>query len=262
DLEQGFAVARGFFGREEVAALLAEVEQGAAQAGQQDQLTEGGLVFTTNLFRRSRVVQALLAQQRLLDFLRPIAGGDLWVRWDQAVSKRPGAGEFRWHQDNAYNRLRTEHVQVWIALTETRRQNGALWLAPGSHKRGLLPHSRVSGAQVEVQSEVGESLCIDATAGDMIVFSSLMLHRTGPNVADNTRVAYVAEYMRMADYDYDVAGPYFVVATGGKSDPRFVRFRPGSLSLRNQWMYLRPRARKLVNKAKHPLRLLRDALRG
>jgi hypothetical protein len=260
--ERGFTVARGFFSKSDAATLLAEVDQWMSHADTQNPLTEGGLVFTVNVFRKSRVVQGILSQQRLIDFLRPIAGDDLWVHFDQTVSKRPGAGEFRWHQDNGYNRLRTQHFQVWIALTETRKQNGGLWLAPGSHKRGLLPHARVSGAQIEVQAPVGESLCIDATAGDMIVFSSLMLHRTGPNEADSTRVAYVAEYMPITDYDYQVKGPYFVAATGGMSDPHFVRFPPGALSLRNQLRYLRPQLGPLVGKASHTWRALIHILGG
>jgi len=260
--EQGFTVASGFFSQADAATLLAEVERWMSHEVTHDRLTEGGLIFTGNVFKNSPVVQAFLAQQRLIDFLKPIAGGDLWVRHDQAVSKRPGAGEFRWHQDNGYNQLRTQHFQVWIALTETRNQNGALWLAPGSHKRGLLPHTLVSGAQIEVQAPVGEPLCIDATVGDMIVFSSLMLHRTGPNEADSTRVAYVAEYMPMTDYDYRVAGPYFVAATGGKSDPHFVRFPPGGMSLKNQLLYLRPRIGSLIGRVRRPLRTLRNTLRG
>ena len=254
--QQGFTVARGFFSKAEVATVLAEVEQRMSHEDTQDQLTDGGLVFTANVFKRSPVVQAFLTQQRLIDLLEPIAGGDLWVRWDQAVSKHPGAGEFRWHQDNGYNRLRTEHFQVWIALTETRNQNGALWLAPGSHRRGLLPHARVVGQQIEVQADVGESVCIDATAGDVVVFSSLMLHRTGPNEADSTRVAYVAEYMPLSDADFGLEGPFFVAATGGRSDPRFVRRPPGELSLRNQLLYARPRIRRLVARTRHSLRHL------
>ena len=259
---RGFAVAPGFFSRAEVEPLLAEVQRRMPHDDTQDSLTDGGLVFTANVFKQSPLVQAFLSQQRLIDLLAPIAGGDLWVRWDQAVSKRPGAGEFRWHQDNGYNRLRTQHFQVWIALTETRKKNGALWLAPGSHRRGLLPHARVLGAQIEVQAEVGDSICVDATAGDVVVFSSLMLHRTGPNESDSTRVAYVAEYMPLSDTDYQVEPPYFVAATGGRSDPHFVRRVPGGLSLHNQLLYLGPRARRLMNRIRHPLSRVRHALRG
>lgn len=262
--EKGYTVARGFFSPTESASLLAEVERRMTHRDTQDNLTDGGLIFTANVFRKSEFVQSFLSQQRLIDFLKDVTGGDLWVRWDQAVSKRPGAGVFHWHQDNGYNHLRTEHFQLWVALTESRNQNGGLWLAPGSHKRGLLPHARVgSGSQIEVRGDVGESLCIDATAGDVILFSSLLLHRTGPNEATTSRVAYVAEYMPLADYDYYIeGGPYFVAATGGKSDPHFVTTKPGAWSLRNQFLYAGPRWHDWLNAAKRPLREIRDSLRG
>lgn len=258
--DQGYTAVRGFFSREEATALLRDVEARSVEADTADGLTHGGMVFNANIYRRSPQVQLFLTQQRLLDFLKPMAGGDLWVRWDQAVAKHPGAGVFHWHQDNGYNQLRTEHFQVWIALTETRNQNGGLWLAPGSHKRGLLPHRRVANNQVEVQADVGPSLCIDANIGDLILFSSLMLHRTGPNEADTTRVAYVAEYMPCADYDFDLAGPYFVAATRGASDPHFVAIQPGAISLKNQLLYWRPTTAKLIRNVKQPLRALRNAL--
>jgi ectoine hydroxylase-related dioxygenase (phytanoyl-CoA dioxygenase family) len=259
--EQGYTVARGFFSKAEAAELLVEAERRMADRDTYDPLTENGLIFTQNVFKKSTKCQQLISQQRVIDYLKPIAGGDLWVRWDQAVTKRPGGGVFRWHQDNGYNGLLTEHYQVWIALTTTRNQNGGLWLAPGSHKRGLLPHKQVGRAQIEVEAEVGESICVDATVGDMLVFSSLMLHRTGPNEADTPRVAYVAEYMPCADYDFGLRGPYFMVARNGVSDPHFVSVQPGALSIRNQLLYVAPRARRFLRNVKKVHKVLRRVLR-
>lgn len=259
--EQGYTMARGFFSKDEAALLLEESERRMRDQDTYDPLTESGLIFTQNVFKKSERCQRFIAQQRIIDFLQPIAGGDLWVRWDQAVTKRPGGGVFRWHQDNGYNGLLTEHYQVWIALTETQNQNGALWLAPGSHKRGLLPHKQAEGAQIEVEAEVGESLCIDANAGDMIVFSSLMLHRTGPNEADTKRVAYVAEYMPCTDYDFGLKGPYFMVAQNGVSNPHFVHWQPGGLSLKNQLLYVAPRARRFMRNVRRVGKAVRQVLR-
>lgn len=45
------------------------------------------------------------------------AGPDTWIRWDQAVWKRPGAPEFPMHQDNGYSGLAEPHLQLWVALT-------------------------------------------------------------------------------------------------------------------------------------------------
>ena len=253
--QQGFIVERGFFSRDEVATVLAEVERCVAEDEARSGPAGGGLIFTTETFRRSQIVQRFLSQQRVIDFLKPIAGNDLWVRWDQAVSKRPGGAVFRWHQDNAYNKLRTEHFQLWVALTETRMHNGTLWLSPGSHAKGLLPHRHIDG-QREVIGDVTDSVCIDASAGDLVLFSSLMLHHTGPNNADSTRVAYVAEYMPLADYDYAVGGPYFVVAENGKSKPHFINKQRGATP-HNLKMYRRER---MLSMARHPVRSMRTAL--
>ena len=254
--EKGFVVERGFFPREEIGAVLAEIERCVAEDRGSRDIERGALIFTTETFRRSEIVRRFIAHQRVIDFLEPIAGGDLWVRWDQAVTKQPGAGVFHWHQDNAFNKLRTEHFQMWVALTDSHAQNGGIWLAPGSHKRGLLPHARLPGQRL-VRAEVGESVCIDASAGDLIVFSSLMLHRTGQNNADTPRVAFVAEYMPLVDYDYAASGPYFVVAQNGISSPQFLHRQVGETP-NNKRFYWKERAMHTVGK---PVRKLRDSVR-
>lgn len=258
--DQGFTIARSFFKPDELAAIREAIQ--ATDKETRDPLTSGGMIFNAQIYRHSQAMREFLAQQRIIDFLKPITGGDLWVRWDQAVTKHPGAGVFRWHQDNGYNQLLTQHFQVWIALTESKNKNGALWLAPGSHKRGRLAHRRTENWQVECTEDIGETTCIDAQIGDLILFSSLMLHRTGPNEADNSRIAFVAEYMPLADYDYYLEGPYFVVSEGGRSNPHFVDKQPGAASLRNQLMYWRPTKDKLIETVKAPLRAVRDTLRG
>jgi len=244
---RGFCVARAFFDRNEMAALLAAIEGSRPAEAPRDALTDGGMIFDSTVFRRSEAVREAISMQKIIDLMGPITGGDVWVRWDQAVSKHPGAGDFQWHQDNAYNGLPVEHYQLWIALTPSRNANGTLWLAPGSHKRGLLPHARVEGRrQLAVRAPIGETVCVDANVGDVVLFSSLMLHRTGPNHTDSTRVAYVVEYMPFRDYDAWVEGPFFMAFEGGRSRPRFVDRQPGAGTLRNQLLYVVPRAKRVL----------------
>jgi hypothetical protein len=258
--EQGFTVLKGFFSKQQAAQLLSEIERCAElDADRPASLSGGGIRYTGAIYLRSELTRELLSDQRVIDLLTPIAGGDLWVTMDQAVTKYPGAGVFRWHQDNGYNRLKREHFQFWIACTPTRKQNGALMLAPRSHKRGLLPHSLADIGQMEVESEIGDTITIDADAGDVILFSSLALHCTGPNEADSERVAYVAEYMRMCDYAPNSNPPFFVAARDGVSNPHFTDKKPGARSLRNQLLYLGPRLSEAVKK---PLRTVRDSLRS
>ena len=255
--EQGFTVARRLFSKEEAQQLLGEVERFVA-VDEPSSLTEGGLIYAGPIFLRSEICRRMLSDQRVLNLLKPIAGGDLWVTMDQALTKKPGAGIFRWHQDNGYNELKREHFQLWIALTETRKENGALKLIPGSHKRGLLRHKFAGAGQMEVDEPLGgEPISINADVGDVILFSSLMLHSTGPNEADIDRTAYVAEFMRLEDYVPWATPPFFIAAQGGFPVPHFTQQKPGANSVRNQLMYLMPRLEKA---AKTPLRNLRDRI--
>lgn len=255
--KQGYTVLRGLLSKDDAAHFLAEVERCAELDSRKAALNGNGIGFAGEIFLHSDFVRSILAREDVVGLISAIAGGDLWISMDQAVTKHPGAGIFRWHQDNGYNQLKREHFQLWVALTETRLQNGALKLVPGSHKRGLLPHTFKGVGQMECDEQVGEHVTVDADAGDVIIFSSLMLHCTGPNDADCKRVAYVAEYMKRGDFAPNAGAPYFIVAEGGVPNPHFTDTQPGARNWRNQLLYLPPR---LLAAAKRPARLLRDTL--
>jgi hypothetical protein len=257
--QDGFTVARGFFTAKETERMRADIEHCTRANYEPAALSTDGIIYTGAVFKYCEYTRQRLAEQRVIDFVSPIAGGDLWVAADQAVTKLPNAGIFCWHQDNGYNHLRRPHFQLWIALTQTRKQNGALLVAPGSHKRGMLPHKFVGRGQVEVQAPIGDTVCIDADIGDVIFFSSLLLHCTGRNLADSERVAYVAEYMPLSDYVWYSKPPYFIAAEDGKSAPRFEWSQRGARSVTNQLTYLAPRVRR---QAKAFLKPIRDVLRA
>ena len=143
------------------------VERCAELDSRKAALNGNGIGFAGEIFLHSEFVRSILAREDVVGLISAIAGGDLWISMDQAVTKHPGAGIFRWHQDNGYNQLKREHFQLWVALTETRLQNGALKLVPGSHKRGLLPHSFKGVGQMECDEQVGEHVTVDADAGDV-----------------------------------------------------------------------------------------------
>lgn len=239
-LERGYIVAPGFFSAAEMQELRTELEVTRPRTKGEDWLTTGNMVFRSNLYFRSQRLQDFVSQARLVDFLTPIVGPDIWLRWDQAVHKLPGGAEFPWHQDNAYNRLLVPHYQLWIAVTPIRRDNGGLWLDPGSHRRGFLPH-RYLGHFAVCEGPPLNPVLLEADAGDVILFSSLLLHYTSPNVSDRARWAYVVEYVPLDDFDPYISSPYFIVARDGRPRPQFVRMFRGRLSLRNQLMYLLPR---------------------
>ena len=248
----GFTKAPGFFTKQEMDSLIHDIRTADPKSPQPCAQNKGEMLFYNNLFFGSERIQNFITQPRLVDFLRNVIGPDFWVRWDQAVFKGPGAGEFPWHQDNAYNRLRDEHFQLWIALSKMNAERGGLWLIPGSHKRGRLPHTKV-GKHQSFTGSTENSVCIDAEVGDIVLFSSLMLHYTSPNVSSEDRWAYVVEYMSLDHHDPYLEPPFFIAARGGKPEPRFVSYQRGRLSVVNQMKYLVPALKKRVGQIRNSL---------
>ena len=50
-------------------------------------------------------------------------------------------------------------------------------------------------AGLDHQSIADRAICTPAKAGDMVIFSSLTPHMTGPNLTDSCRKAYILQYI-------------------------------------------------------------------
>ena len=241
--EQGYFICKGFFSKEEIALLNEEVR--CAKPRFPSLLNRKGLVFSEHIHFRSLYLQSFLSQKKVVYFLKEFIGPSFWVRKDQLVTKFPEGEEFPWHQDNGYNTLQDAYYQFWIPLTNINAKNGGLWLAPGSHKNGLLPHVRI-GTHLQWQGKPHETVSIEVDVGDVLLFSSLLLHRSGANQTNTTRLAYVVEFMSSNHFDPYIRPPYYRVAKNGVPNPKFVYFYEGNLNLGNQLKYVFPRIRRRV----------------
>lgn len=246
---QGYTICRNFFSDEEIAELGRELRQ--AQVDGDGTLSKTYMKFYSNTFYRSSFMQSFISQKKIVDFIRDIVGPNIWVRWDQAVEKKPGGELFPWHQDNGYSSTKEPYYQFWIALTDMTRENGGIWLQPGSHKHGVLPHKMVDNHLV-CDTQISEPVFIEAKKGDIMLFSSFMLHRTLPNTSTANRWAYVIEYMSLEHYDPFIEPPYFIAARNGEPSPEFVRFDQGWWSPKNQVKYALPVVKSVLRKS--PLR--------
>ena len=232
--EKGYVVCKNFFSAEEMSKLIEDIKSAKTRNGVSG-LNKGSLTFYSSLFFHNPSIQSFVSQPKIVDFLSKIIGPDFWVRWDQAVAKGSGSATFPWHQDNGYSKLKDTHYQLWISLTKMTPENGGLWLVPGSHKHPL-PHKRVDN-HVEYDGVPENPVFIEAEVGDVVLFSSFMLHKTTPNTTSEIRWAYVVEYMSLEHFDPTIDPPYFIVSQNGKSQPKFVPFYRASLNPINQLKY-------------------------
>jgi phytanoyl-CoA hydroxylase len=159
-----------------------------------------------------------------------LLGPDVRLYWDQAVSKPPGAtSDVPWHQDNGYTPVEpAEYATCTVALDRMTLDNGCLWVLPGSHRRGALPH-RPTKFFFQIGYDGPETgVPIEIEAGEVLVFSSLMLHRSGPNVSQLPRRSWVIQYCHGHACHGATGVPFddrLIVAKEGEVVPRPYRER-------------------------------------
>lgn len=153
------------------------------------------LTFTTHLVEKSALAKAFTVDPIFAGLCSDLLDDDARLYWDQIVYKKPGnPEEFPWHQDNGYSFVTPQnYLTCWVALTDATIDNGCPWVMPGVHKNGTLKHWLTDlGFQCLKDSE--GAVPVEAKAGDIVVFSSLTPHRTGPNLTMDTRKAYICQY--------------------------------------------------------------------
>lgn len=199
----GFFVLPGAFTADEVAAVAAAIDPFeeahvafARQRGGRVRLTDAdAITFTLHLVKKSPALAAFAAHPAIKDVAHDLIGPDVRLYWDQAVYKKTEKPqEFPWHQDNGYAFVEPQqYLTLWIPLVDVDETNGCPWIAPGRHLRGTLEH-RATDIGLVCLDEAPDAVAAPARAGDIVVFSSLAPHRTGPNLTAAARKAYILQY--------------------------------------------------------------------
>src|SRR3954453_21074599 len=84
--DQGYVIARGLFTLDEMRQFIDAVKGTEKTRSGSETLDDGTMRFYSNIFRESDTVRHFITAQPIIDFMAPIVGPDMWVRWDQAVA--------------------------------------------------------------------------------------------------------------------------------------------------------------------------------
>lgn len=117
------------------------------------------------------------------------------VLWGMLAVVPAGGGRgLPWHQDNQYEVIQGRALNLFIALCDIPPERCNLWVAPGSHRRGVLPSTYEAGHHRT--AEPANGMCLPALkTGDVCVFDRNTLHRSLKNETDQHRYAYASQYM-------------------------------------------------------------------
>lgn len=114
-----------------------------------------------------------------------------------AVKAGGGGGTFHFHQDNQYTRFDGLGINLWLALSPMSPENGCLMVVPRSHLSGTQDSISPDGdGHRAVAQDPTRFLPVRMNAGDLIAFSRLTLHGSGPNQTDEPRLAYAVQFHR------------------------------------------------------------------
>jgi len=232
--DHGYAVVRGFFAANEVAAMASSFDRHWAVG-----MARGASWRHGNLFYRvgedaaiGRVVkmvqwpayedatlEAVRRDPRWLGLLEPLLGGDIKQIINQLHWKPPGAAaaEFAFHQDvksrrprAAYRNLPDCYVQTGVAIDPHRAANGAMRILPGSHRLGELKMGDMGhalGRQMADEELAAAGLDpskvieLELDPGDVALWNVFTVHGSGRNTTRVDRRFYLNGYVRAADCD-------------------------------------------------------------
>ncbi len=131
----------------------------------------------------------------------------------QYFNKSPTANEpTPPHQDGYYFMITPcEAVTMWLALDKVDDENGCIRYLPGSHRNGLLPHTRTTtlGFSQGIENyfrkhNSSSETKIHASPGDLLAHHALTVHRADANTSETRQRRAIGFIYYSAEASQDV----------------------------------------------------------
>lgn len=164
----------------------------------------------------SAAMRAALAAPPIVEVLAELIGPNVKCMQSMLFIKHAGKPGQAWHQDEYFIPTRDRSLAAaWIALDDATRENGTLWVLPGSHRNGVLwpmgPHDRDDefdpGHEArDFPFDESQAVSCEVPAGGVVFFSGYLLHRSFRNRSTGFRRALVNHYMSaesLLPWDWD-----------------------------------------------------------
>ena len=166
----------------------------------------------------SRFLYDICMNETILDYIEDILGPDFYLWGSNFFIKPPRSQDtVGWHQDTYYWPLEPKiSATVWVAFEDVDEQNAAMQVIPGSHKAGLLKHSRSSDTDsvLTLECERGQfredsAVSLNLKAGQVSIHDDKLVHGSPANHSDRRRAGLTIRYSStIVKCDLSV-NPYF-----------------------------------------------------
>ncbi len=226
--QNGYVLARGVFGRDEVAMLQREVDAlfGRAEAaGRKTEATWAGgwresasggtpaAVATRvdsihNVQNHSAEFTRMLVDPRLVDRAAELIGPNVQLHHTKLHNKPPSIGSpFPMHQDYPYfPHAGNSMIAAMVHLDDATVDNGCMCLMPGSHQRGPIDHQHDGSYYLPLDTwPLEKATAVEAHAGDVLFFGYCMVHGSYVNRSTRPRRIVLVQMRSPTDQPLDDA---------------------------------------------------------
>tara|TARA_B100001540_G_C15789017_1_gene634579 strand:- start:218 stop:1054 length:837 start_codon:yes stop_codon:yes gene_type:complete len=176
----------------------------------------------------------------ILPKVKKLIGENIYV-WSSAIfAKAPGEGRIvSYHQDNPYWQLSNEKVvTVWIALTDSNKESGALELLPKSQNIGVINKLDVSNARdayldgkkttdakdllsfnqnLDEFTKKNPPEVVELKPGEYSIHHVNTVHGSGVNKSNNYRIGFAIRYVSSDTHHKEVQKDRAIYICGKKN---------------------------------------------
>lgn len=145
-------------------------------------------------------LRSIVYNDELLKWLSQLLGKPVCLYKEKINFKLPGGAGYNAHQDApAYPHLQN-HITCMIPLDSTNTANGCLEFAKKKHLCGIFPTNKNGCLKSEIEKDFQWLPC-SLEPRDIVFFTSLTPHRSGPNTSNRARRAIFLTYNAQSEGD-------------------------------------------------------------
>ena len=141
----------------------------------------------------------------ILDCVEKLIGPDI-ILWGCQLFCKPSADgmEVPMHQDGNYWPIRPlAACTAWVAIDESKIENGCMKVVPGSHKESVsFQHSKDQREKLVLNQmvdddrvDLGKSLPLELDPGSFSLHDVHLIHGSSPNISGKRRAGVAIRYM-------------------------------------------------------------------
>lgn len=208
--ENGYLIMRDLIKGKHLKSLLEEINELCLSVTNGDYIgnhlfeRSGITRVITNPYDACPTLRKLVNSKNMIQFAKGVLGNKIQLHHSKLMCKATRAGTRQCpHQDYYYWRKhKPNQFAVFLCIDANTKTNGCLRIIPRSHKLGLLKHHKEFPTienelhwACNITPEMKKSeVSFIGKPGDVILFSSLTIHRSKPNKSDQSRRSLIFEY--------------------------------------------------------------------